>query len=92
MTSTPTNQPLDLDETTAVLAAAAEMGTGIDVTTGRQLLDEVRRLRAAIARVLEFAASLDETGRQIAGPDARHPVAVHLRSLLAAEEAPDVAR
>ncbi len=48
MTSTPTNQPLDLDETAAVIDAAAEMGTGIDVATGRQLLDEVRRLRAEV--------------------------------------------
>ncbi|MEV0220836.1 hypothetical protein [Streptomyces sp. NPDC050704] len=42
----------------------------------------LHRKEAAIARVLEFAASLDETGRQLAGPEAVHPVAAHIRHLL----------
>ena len=40
------------------------------------------RAEAAIGRVLKFAASLDEIGRNLAGPEAVHPVAAHLRHLL----------
>lgn len=47
-----------------------------------QACKALRRKAAAIERVLEFAASLDETGRQLAGPDAVHPVAAHIRHLL----------
>ena len=48
MTDTPpTNQ--QLDEYEAVFDAAAEAGAGVDVTTGRLLLAEVRRQRAELA-------------------------------------------
>ena len=51
------------------------------------------RAEAAIERVLKFAASLDEIGRQLAGPEAVHPVAAHIRHLLdtPAAEAPEPA-
>jgi hypothetical protein len=48
-----------------------------------QACKALHRKEAAVERVLEFAASLDETGRQLAGPDAVHPVAAHIRHLLA---------
>jgi hypothetical protein len=47
-----------------------------------QACKALHRKEAAIDRVLEFAARLDETGRQLAGPDAVHPVAAHIRHLL----------
>lgn len=47
-----------------------------------QACKALRRKEAAIERVLEFAASLDDVGRQLAGPDAVHPVAAHIRHLL----------
>jgi hypothetical protein len=47
-----------------------------------QACKTLHRKTEAIERVLTFAASLDETGRQIAGPDAVHPVAAHIRHLL----------
>ncbi|MFF1604195.1 hypothetical protein ACFVYV_43420 [Streptomyces mirabilis] len=37
---------------------------------------------AAIASVREWAGGLDELARQVAGPDAVHPVAAHIRHLL----------
>jgi hypothetical protein len=74
----------------AALAEAEERAE-----TDDQVMDAlnrtIREQCAAIERVLKFAAGLDETGRQIAGPDAVHPVAAHLRHLLdttAAEAAP----
>jgi hypothetical protein len=47
-----------------------------------QACKALRRKEEAIDRVLTFAASLDETGRQIAGPEAVHPVAARIRHLL----------
>lgn len=47
-----------------------------------QACKTLRRKEAGIERVLEFAASLDDIGRQLAGPDAVHPVAAHIRHLL----------
>jgi hypothetical protein len=47
-----------------------------------QACKALHRKEAAIDRVLEFAGRLDETGRQLAGPDAVHPVAAHIRHLL----------
>ena len=58
-----------------------------------QACKALHRKEAAIERVLEFAASLDEIGRQLAGPEAVHPVAAHIRHLLdtPAAEAPEPA-
>ncbi|MFD9192957.1 ParB N-terminal domain-containing protein [Streptomyces phaeochromogenes] len=42
----------------------------------------LHRKTEAIERVLKFAASLDETGRTLAGSEAVHPVAAHIRHLL----------
>lgn len=47
-----------------------------------QACKALHRKEAAIDRVLEFAVRLGETGRQLAGPDAVHPVAAHIRHLL----------
>ncbi|WP_217235429.1 hypothetical protein [Streptomyces sp. AC555_RSS877] len=47
-----------------------------------QACKALHRKEAAIERVLEFAASLDEIGRRLAGPDAVHPVAARIRHLL----------
>jgi hypothetical protein len=47
-----------------------------------QACKALHRKEAAIDRVLEFASRLDETGRQLAGPEAVHPVAAHIRHLL----------
>ncbi|WP_460071116.1 hypothetical protein [Streptomyces sp. YKOK-I1] len=46
------------------------------------LAAQAGRDQAAIDRVLEFAASLDDVGRRLAGPDAVHPVAARIRYLL----------
>lgn len=47
-----------------------------------QACKALHRKQDAIDRVLEFAASLDKVGRELAGPDAVHPVAAHIRHLL----------
>ena len=52
----------------------------------RKLMAQCQRAEkaeAAIERVLAFAASLDEIGRNLAGPEAVHPVAEHIRHQLA---------
>ncbi|MFJ8006146.1 hypothetical protein [Streptomyces fagopyri] len=46
-----------------------------------QACKALRRKTEALEQVLTFAASLDDTARKLAGPDAVHPVAAHLRHL-----------
>jgi hypothetical protein len=48
-----------------------------------QACKALRRKTEAIERVLAFAASLDEIGRNLAGPEVVHPVAEHIRHQLA---------
>ncbi|WP_372352664.1 hypothetical protein [Streptomyces sp. KL116D] len=43
---------------------------------------ELRRLADAIERVRAFAAHLDDIARSMAGPEAVHPVAAHIRHQL----------
>ncbi|MGW0795969.1 hypothetical protein [Streptomyces sp. NPDC002692] len=46
-----------------------------------QACQALRRKTDALERVLTLAASLDETVRELAGPNIVHPVAAHLRSI-----------
>lgn len=80
MTDQPTTPPTVLDQIAAVVDAAAEHGTGVDVTTGRQLLAEARRLQA---HVTQLDRALGET---IDDRDQLHEIADKLAYAVAPEE------
>jgi hypothetical protein len=55
----------------------------LDLTVySMQVALELRDLRTATDRVLTWVAGLDDIARKLAGPEAKHPVAEHIRYLL----------
>jgi hypothetical protein len=68
--------------------ALAALRADITLDRAQQWPQRLGRAEAAITRVREWAAGLDAIAIQVAGEGTRHPVADHIRHLLAPQPEP----